>query len=145
MDRRTGRTLLTKSSNGAGANFVPIRGPELRSKWVGESEEAVRETFQTARAVAPSIVLFDELDGLATSRSNARGGAGSDRIVNQLLTELDGLRALEDVPVIGATNRPEMLDRAFLRPGRLDRLIRVGAPTVEDRRQILRVHTRGTP
>lgn len=142
----TGKTLLAKVvANETDANFIPIRGPELLSKWVGESEQAIRDTFQQARKVTPSIVFFDELDSLATSRAQGRGGASSDRVVNQLLTELDGLQPMEEVVVIGATNRPDRLDAALLRTGRFGRLIKVDAPTFEDREQILKVHTEETP
>lgn len=142
----TGKTLLAKVvANETEANFIPIHGPELLSKWVGESEQAIRDTFQKAREVTPSIVFFDELDSLATSRSHGQGEASSDRVVNQLLTELDGLQPMENVQVIGATNRPDMLDAALLRPGRFDRLIQLDAPGVEEREQILSVHTETTP
>lgn len=142
----TGKTLLAKIvANETDANFVPVRGPELLSKWVGESEQAIRDIFQKARNVTPTIVFFDELDSLATSRTHGPGGASSDRVVNQLLTELDGLQPLEDVFVIGATNRPDMLDAALLRSGRFDRLIEVDAPAFEDREQILKVHAEETP
>lgn len=143
----TGKTLLAKVvANETGTNFIPVRGPELLSKWVGGSEQAIRDTFQKARKVSPSIVFFDELDSLATSRAQHRGGGGSEnRVVNQLLTELDGLQPMEDVVVIGATNRPDMLDAALLRTGRFDRLLEVGAPAFEDREQILRVHTEEMP
>ncbi|WP_232688968.1 CDC48 family AAA ATPase [Halobacterium zhouii] len=142
----TGKTLLAKVvANETDANFIPVRGPELLSKWVGESEEAIREVFQKARNVSPSIVFFDELDSLATSRAQGPDGGSSDRVVNQLLTELDGLQSMEDVVVIGATNRPDMLDAALLRTGRFGRLIKVEEPTFEDREQILKVHTEETP
>jgi transitional endoplasmic reticulum ATPase len=126
-------------------NFIPVRGPELLSKWVGESEEAITGVFQQARKVPPSIVFFDEFDSLATSRAQGSAGGCSDRVVNQLLTELDGLQPMEDVVVIGATNRPDMLDAALLRTGRFGRLIKVEEPTFEDREQILKVHTEETP
>ncbi len=144
----TGKTLLARAVAGESeANFINIRGPELLSKWVGESEKAVRETFRKARQVSPSIIFFDELDALAP----ARGGAGEDgsrvseRVVNQILTELDGLVELEGVVVIGASNRPDIIDPALLRPGRFDRLVFVGAPSKEGRVGILKIHTRNMP
>jgi transitional endoplasmic reticulum ATPase len=142
----TGKTLLAEVvANETDTNFIPVRGPELLSKWVGESERTIRDTFQKARQTAPSIVFFDELDSLATSRSQSQTGTSDDRVVNQLLTELDGIQPIEQVVVIGATNRPDMLDSALLRTGRFDRLIEVGSPDVEDREQILKVHTEETP
>lgn len=142
----TGKTLLAKVvANETDTNFIPVQGPELLSKWVGESEQAIRDTFQKARTVAPSIVFFDELDSLATSRSQGQGGTSGDRVVNQLLTELDGIESMEDVVVIGATNRPDMLDSALLRTGRFDRLIELGPPEFKDREQILKIHTEETP
>jgi transitional endoplasmic reticulum ATPase len=143
----TGKTLLAKVvANEASSNFISIKGPELLDKYVGESEKGVREVFEKARANAPTVVFFDEIDALAAERGGSDADAGvGERVVSQLLTELDGLEDLEDVVVIATTNRPDLLDDALLRPGRFDRHIRVGAPDTEARRQIFAVHTRGRP
>ncbi|MFC4451120.1 CDC48 family AAA ATPase [Halorussus aquaticus] len=142
----TGKTLIAKVvANEVDANFIPVRGPEMLSKWTGESEAAIRDIFRKARETAPAVVFFDELDSLAAGRSQESGGESSDRLVNQLLTELDGIQPLEDVMVVGATNRPDMLDEAILRTGRFDRLVNVGAPDVEGRTQIFKVQTDDTP
>jgi transitional endoplasmic reticulum ATPase len=122
-----------------------VRGPQLLSKWVGESEKAIRQTFRKARQVAPTVVFFDELDSLAPGRGGDVGSNVSERVVNQLLTEMDGLEDMEEVMVIGATNRPDMIDPALLRSGRFDRLVMVGEPDTEGREQILRIHTRDMP
>ena len=141
----TGKTLLAKAvATETRANFISIRGPELFSKWVGESEKAVRQTFQKAREMAPCIVFFDELDSLAANRY-AGGGGSSQRVVNQLLSELDGIERLDDVMVLGATNRPDMLDPALIRSGRFDRLVHVAEPDRDGREEILSIHTRGMP
>ncbi|WP_280535916.1 CDC48 family AAA ATPase [Halopenitus sp. POP-27] len=142
----TGKTLMAKAvANETNANFISVRGPQLLSKWVGESEKAIRQTFRKARQVSPTIVFFDELDSLAPSRGQEMGNNVSERVVNQLLTELDGLEEMENVMVIGATNRPDMIDTALLRSGRFDRLVMVGQPDEEGREQILRIHTADTP
>ncbi len=142
----TGKTLMAKAvANETGANFISIRGPQLLSKWVGESEKAIRQTFRKARQVAPCVIFFDELDSLAPSRSGAGESRVSERVVNQLLTELDGLEELEDVMVVAATNRPDMIDPALIRSGRFDRLVLLGAPDEEERREILKIHTRDVP
>jgi transitional endoplasmic reticulum ATPase len=142
----TGKTLMAKAvANETDANFISVRGPQLLSKWVGESEKAIRQTFRKARQVAPCIVFFDELDSLAPSRSQDVGSNVSERVVNQLLTEMDGLENMEEVMVIGATNRPDMIDPALIRSGRFDRLVMVGEPDLEGREQILRIHTDDTP
>ena len=141
----TGKTLLAKAvANESEANFISIRGPELLSKWVGESEKAVRETFRKARQVAPAIIFFDELDALTPARSSSEGGLQNVErsIVNQLLTELDGMVELEGCVVIGATNRPDIIDSALLRPGRFDRLVYVGPPSADGRASIFKIHTR---
>ncbi|HTX43741.1 MAG TPA: AAA family ATPase, partial [Methanocella sp.] len=141
----TGKTLLARAvANESEANFISIRGPELLSKWVGESEKAVRETFRKARQVAPAIIFFDELDALTPARTAGEGGLQNVErsIVNQLLTELDGLVELEGCVVIGATNRPDIIDSALMRPGRFDRLVYVGPPTAEGRLSIFKIHTR---
>ncbi|WP_332448936.1 CDC48 family AAA ATPase [Methanoculleus sp.] len=142
----TGKTLIAKAvASETGANFVPVKGPQLLSKWVGESERAVREIFKKARQVAPSIIFFDELDALAP----ARGGGGESHVIesvlNQILTEIDGLEELRGVVVMGATNRPDIVDPALLRPGRFDRLVYIGEPGREDRERILAIHTRHMP
>jgi transitional endoplasmic reticulum ATPase len=142
----TGKTLMAKAvANETGANFISVRGPQLLSKWVGESEKAIRQTFRKARQVAPCVIFFDELDSLAPSRSGGGESRVSERVVNQLLTELDGLEELEDVMVVAATNRPDMIDPALLRSGRFDRLVLLGAPDEDERREILEIHTRDVP
>jgi len=143
----TGKTLLAKAvANESESNFISVKGPELLSKWVGESEKGVREVFSKARENAPTVVFFDELDAIAGERGQRMGDSGvSERVVSQLLTELDGLEALEDVVVIATTNRPDLIDNALLRPGRLDRHIHVPVPDEEGRRAIFAVHTRDKP
>ncbi|RHY57795.1 hypothetical protein DYB38_005738 [Aphanomyces astaci] len=135
-----GKTLLAKAiANESGANFISIKGPELLDKYVGESERAVRQVFERARASSPCIVFFDELDALCPRRGMSDGGNGvSERVVNQLLTEMDGLDARKNVVVIAATNRPDIIDPAMLRPGRLDKLLYVPLPTASDRFHILK-------
>jgi len=141
----TGKTLLAKAvATESGANFIAIRGPEVLSKWVGESEKAIRQVFRRARMVAPAVVFFDEIDSIAGIRGSDPSGV-IDRIVNQLLTELDGIQPLRKVVVIAATNRPDLLDPALMRPGRFDRLIYVPPPDYNARIQIFRVHTRKMP
>ena len=142
----TGKTLMAKAvANETNANFISVRGPQLLSKWVGESEKAIRQTFRKARQVSPTVIFFDELDSLAPARSQEMGSNVSERVVNQLLTELDGLEEMGEVMVIGATNRPDMIDPALIRSGRFDRLVMVGQPNVEGREQILNIHTDDTP
>jgi len=142
----TGKTLMAKAvANETDANFISVRGPQLLSKWVGESEKAIRETFRKARQVAPCVIFFDELDAIAPNRGQEMGNNVSERVVNQLLTELDGLEDMENVMVVGATNRPDMIDPALLRSGRFDRLVMVGEPDVEGREQILKIHTDDVP
>ena len=142
----TGKTMLVKAvANESEANFISIKGPELLSKWVGESEKAVREIFRKAKQAAPCIIFLDEVDSITPVR-----GAGSDahvteRVVSQMLTEMDGLEELKEVIVIGATNRPDMVDSALLRPGRLDRLIYIQPPDKEERKKIFEVHLKGKP
>ncbi|MET1101648.1 MAG: CDC48 family AAA ATPase, partial [Pyrodictiaceae archaeon] len=139
----TGKTLLAKAAaTESGANFIAVRGPEILSKWVGESEKAIRQIFRRARQVAPTIIFFDEIDAIAPARGLRHDTSGvTDRIVNQLLTEMDGIEPLRNVVVIAATNRPDILDPALLRPGRFDRLIYVPPPDKDARLQILRIHT----
>ncbi|UXD21877.1 ATPase AAA [Ignicoccus pacificus DSM 13166] len=141
----TGKTLLAKAAaTESQANFIAVRGPEVLSKWVGESEKAIREIFRKARQAAPTIVFFDEIDSIAARRGRDVSGV-LDRIVNQLLTEMDGIEPLQRVTVIAATNRPDLLDPALLRPGRFDRLIYVPPPDKKARLEIFRVHTRRMP
>ncbi len=142
----TGKTLIAKAvATESGANFIPVRGPQLLSKWVGESERAVREVFKKARQVAPSIIFFDELDAIAPDRSLEMGTHVAESVLNQILTEMDGLMELRGVAILGATNRPDLVDPALLRPGRFDRLVYVGEPTEEDRLRIFQIHTRHMP
>ncbi|WP_411963893.1 CDC48 family AAA ATPase [Haloferax sp. YSMS24] len=143
----TGKTLLAKAvANEAESNFISIKGPELLNKFVGESEKGVREVFKKARENAPTVVFFDEIDSIATERGRDSSSSGvTERVVSQLLTELDGLEALEDVVVIATTNRPDLIDSALLRPGRLDRHVHVPVPDEDARRAILDVHTRDKP
>ncbi|MFB6100421.1 MAG: CDC48 family AAA ATPase [Candidatus Nanohalobium sp.] len=143
----TGKTLLAKAvANASDSNFIPVKGPELLNKYVGESEKAVREVFEKARENSPSIIFFDEIDAIAGERDAGSIGSESEqRVVSQLLTELDGIEELEDVVVIATTNRPDMIDQALLRPGRLDRIVEVPVPDQEAREQILRIHLEGKP
>ncbi|WP_254841235.1 CDC48 family AAA ATPase [Natronomonas marina] len=143
----TGKTLMAKAvANEAQSNFISIKGPELLNKYVGESEKGVREVFEKARSNAPTVVFFDEIDSIAGERGKRMGDSGvGERVVSQLLTELDGLEELEDVVVIATTNRPDLIDSALLRPGRLDRHVHVPVPDEEARRKILAVHTRNKP
>lgn len=143
----TGKTLIAKAvANESGANFIAIKGPQLLSKWVGESERAVREIFRKARQVAPSIIFFDEIDSLTPVR--AAEGSGSqvvENVLNQILTEMDGIEPLNDVVVLAASNRPDIIDPALLRSGRFDRLVYIAEPKPQDREAILAVHLRSTP
>jgi len=144
----TGKTLLAKAvAKESEANFIPVKGPELLSKWVGESEKAVREVFKKARQASPAIIFFDEIDSIAPRRGFAEGEGShtAERVVNQLLTEMDGLQDLNDIVIIAATNRPDILDTALLRPGRFDRIVYVPAPDKEARKEIFHVHTKGMP
>jgi len=141
----TGKTLIAKAvANEAEANFISVKGPELLSKWLGESEKAVRKIFKKARQVAPCIIFFDEIDAIAGMRGLEENRA-VERVVNQLLTEMDGLEELEGVVVIGATNRPDIIDPALLRPGRFDRLVYVRPPDKKSRLAIFKIHTRNMP
>ncbi len=142
----TGKTLLAKAvATESGANFIAVRGPEILSKWVGESEKAIREIFKKARQYAPAIIFFDEIDAIAYMRGTDVGSRVGERIVSQLLTEMDGITELHDVTVIAATNRPDILDPALLRPGRLEKLIYVPPPDEQGRIEILKIHTRTMP
>ncbi len=142
----TGKTMLAKAvANESEANFILVNGPQLLSKWVGESEKGIREVFKKARQSAPCIIFFDEVDSIAPKRGKYSGSHVTDSMVNQLLTELDGLEELKDVIVVGATNRPDILDPALLRPGRFGSMIKTQAPDKETRKKILEVHTEDTP
>ncbi|MCW4022616.1 MAG: CDC48 family AAA ATPase [archaeon] len=143
----TGKTLLAKAAaNESEANFISIKGPEVLSKWVGESEKAVREVFRKARQAAPTIIFFDELDSITPVRGSSCGSSQvTERVISQFLTELDGLEELKDVVVIGATNRIDIVDPALLRPGRFDRLLSVPVPDLEGRKAILKIHLEKKP
>jgi len=142
----TGKTLLAKAvAHESKANFISIKGPEVMSKWVGESEKAVRELFKKARQVAPTIVLLDEIDSIAPKRGAYSGSHVTESVVNQILTSMDGLESMEGVVVIGATNKPDMLDSALLRPGRFDRLLLTPAPDKKSRFEIFKIHTKEMP
>ena len=143
----TGKTLLAKAvATESEANFISVRGPEILSKWVGESEKAIREIFRKARQAAPAVVFFDEIDAIAPRRGTDISSSGvMDRLVSQLLTEMDGLLPLHNVVVIAATNRPDLLDPALLRPGRFDRFLYVPPPDKAARKQIFEIHTRKMP
>jgi transitional endoplasmic reticulum ATPase len=127
------------------AKFIAGKGPELLSKWVGESERAVREIFKKARQTSPTIVFFDEIDALVPRRGMNFGSHVTETVVNQILTEIDGVERLENVMIVGATNRPDMIDPSLLRPGRFDRLLLVPLPDREAREEILKVHTKQMP
>ncbi|RJQ18130.1 AAA family ATPase [Candidatus Woesearchaeota archaeon] len=142
----TGKTLLAKAiATESESNFIVVKGPELLSKWVGESEKAVRKVFQKARQASPTIIFFDEIDSIAPRRSSTSDNHVTERVVNQLLTELDGLEDLNDVVVVAATNRPDMVDSALLRPGRFDRIILTPVPDTKSREEIFKVHTKNMP
>ena len=141
----TGKTLIAKAvANESGANFISVSGPELASKWLGETERAIRQIFKRAKQMAPCIIFFDELDSMAPRRG--KDGSGTwERAVAQLLTAMDGVETLENVMVMGATNRPDMIDPALLRPGRFDRLVYIGKPNLETRLKILEIHSAKMP
>ena len=142
----TGKTLLAKAvATESEANFILVKGPELLSKWVGESEKAVRMIFKKARQTSPTIIFFDELDSLAPKRGAGQDNQVTERGVKQLLTEMDGLEDLFDVVIIAATNRPDIIDTALLRPGRFDRLILTPVPEEKTRIEIFKVHTKPMP
>ncbi|RLE89263.1 MAG: AAA family ATPase [Thermoprotei archaeon] len=141
-----GKTLLAKAvATESGANFIAVKGPEVLSKWVGESEKAVRAVFRKARQAAPCIVFFDEIDSIASRRGLRTDSGVTDRIVNQLLTEMDGITLMKGVMVLAATNRPDILDTALLRPGRFDKVIYIPPPDEKARYEIFKVHTRNMP
>ncbi len=143
----TGKTMLAKAvATESEANFISVKGPEFLNKWVGESEKAVRETFRKARQASPCVIFMDEIDSIAPNRGSGSCDSNvTERVVSQLLTEMDGLEALNDVVVIAATNRPDMIDPALLRPGRFDKSILVAPPDEESREAIFGIHTRGKP
>ena len=143
----TGKTLLAKAvANESEANFISIKGPELLSKWVGESEKGIREIFRKARQAAPCIIFFDEIDAIAPRRGGEFGDSHvTERVISQLLTELDGLEELKGVTVITASNRPDIIDPALLRPGRFDRLLYIPPPDMESRFEIIKIHTKNKP
>ncbi len=142
----TGKTLLAKAvATESQANFISVKGPEFLSKWVGESEKAVRETFRKARQAAPCVIFLDEIDAIAPVRGTSHDSGVTERVISQILTEMDGLEALHNVIVIAATNRPDIIDPALLRPGRFDRMVYIGPPDLEARKEILKIHTKGKP
>ncbi|MBE6485465.1 MAG: AAA family ATPase [Methanosphaera stadtmanae] len=142
----TGKTLLAKAvANESDANFISVKGPELLSKWVGDSEKGIREVFRKARQTAPTVIFFDEIDAIASTRGDSLDSGVTQRVVNQLLTEMDGMEELHDISVIAATNRPDIIDPALLRPGRFDRHVEVGLPDVKSREAIFKVHTKDMP
>ena len=143
----TGKTMIAKAVAATSeANFISVKGPELISKWVGESEKAIRETFRKARQASPCVIFFDELDAVAPRRGGSEGDSHvTERVISQMLTELDGLEDLKGVVVIGASNRPDIIDEALLRPGRFDRILEVPVPDKESRREILKIHTSKKP
>lgn len=141
------KTLIAKAlATESKVNFLSIKGPELFSMWVGESERAVREVFRKARQVAPSIIFFDEIDAIGGERSSEGSGTSvKERVLTQLLTELDGVNVLKDVTIVAATNRPDMIDKALLRPGRIDRIVYVRLPDAESRREIFKIKLKKMP
>ena len=137
----TGKTLLVRAlATESNVNFISIKGPELLSKWVGESERAVREVFRKARAAAPALIFFDEIDSVIPARGSGSDSMVTERVVSQFLTEMDGLVELKDVVIIAATNRPDLIDSSMLRPGRFDRLIYIPMPDKDARKRILEIH-----
>lgn len=142
----TGKTMLAKAvATESEANFISVKGPEFLNKWVGESEKAVRETFRKARQASPCVIFMDEIDSIVPVRGTGGDSNVTERVVSQMLTEMDGLEPMNDVVVIAATNRPDMIDPALLRPGRFDKSIYVGPPDKASRKAIFGIHTRGKP
>ena len=142
----TGKTLLAKAvATESEANFISVKGPEFLNKWVGESEKAVRETFRKARQASPCVIFMDEIDSIAPERGTGGDSNVTERVISQMLTEMDGLEGLNDVVVIAATNRPDIMDPALLRPGRFDKSIYIAPPDEESRMSIFGIHTRGRP
>jgi transitional endoplasmic reticulum ATPase len=142
----TGKTLLAKAvATESEANFVSVRGPELLSKWVGESERGIREIFRRARQASPCVIFFDEIDSIAPIRGAGGETAVTERVVSQLLTELDGMENMRGVVVLAATNRADMIDTALLRPGRFDKIIQIPLPDKESRKSILAINAKEIP
>jgi len=142
----TGKTLIAKAlAHESEVNFISVKGPEFLSKWVGESEKAVRETFRKARSAAPCIIFFDEVDAIAGIRGRSAGSQVTEQVVSQLLTEMDGLEGLKDVILVAATNRPDMLDPALLRAGRFGRHVEIPVPDLEARKEIFKIHLQNKP
>ncbi|WII08130.1 CDC48 family AAA ATPase [Methanomassiliicoccales archaeon LGM-RCC1] len=142
----TGKTMLAKAvATESEANFISVKGPEFLNKWVGESEKAVRETFRKARQASPCVIFMDEIDSIAPERGTGGDSNVTERVISQMLTEMDGLEGLNDVVVIAATNRPDIMDPALLRPGRFDKSIYIAPPDLESRKSIFGIHTRGRP
>jgi transitional endoplasmic reticulum ATPase len=142
----TGKTLMAKAvATESEANFVSVRGPELLSKWVGESERGIREIFKRARQSAPCVIFFDEIDSIAPIRGAGGETAVTERVVSQLLTELDGMENMHGVIVLAATNRADMIDPALLRPGRFDKIISIPLPDKEGRKMVLKIHSKDIP
>ncbi|NVM17679.1 MAG: CDC48 family AAA ATPase [Candidatus Lokiarchaeota archaeon] len=142
----TGKTLLAKAlAHESEVNFISVKGPEFLSKWVGESEKAVRETFRKARSAAPCIIFFDEIDAIAGMRGRSASSEVTDQVISQLLTEMDGLEDLKDVILLAATNRPDMLDPALLRSGRFGRHVEISMPDIETRKEIFKIHLKNKP
>jgi len=142
----TGKTLLAKAvATESEANFIQVKGPSLLSMWVGESEKGIRKIFERARQVSPCVIFFDEIDSIAARRGIDAGSRVTERVLNQMLAEMDGLEELNDIVVIGATNRPDMLDSAILRPGRFDRIILIPVPNRKSREAIFKIHTNNMP
>jgi transitional endoplasmic reticulum ATPase len=142
-----GKTLLARAvATESEANFISVKGPEVLSKWVGESEKAIREVFRKARTAAPAIIFFDEIDAIAPIRGRSGGDSHvTERVISQLLTEMDGLESMKDIVVIAATNRPDLIDRALIRTGRFDRFVYVGAPDSDSRKEIFDIYTEDMP
>ncbi len=142
----TGKTLLVRAlATESNVNFISVKGPELLSKWVGESERAVREIFRKARQAAPALVFFDEIDSIVPARGSGSDSHVTERVVSQFLTEMDGLMELKDVVIVAATNRPDLLDSSLLRPGRFDRLVYIPMPDKEARQKILEIYLSKMP
>lgn len=140
----TGKTLIARAvASESGINFISVNGPEIASKWLGESEKAIRQIFKRAKQMAPCIIFFDEMDSIAPRRG--RSDSSWEKVVNQLLTSMDGVESLKNVMIMAATNRPDMIDPALLRPGRFDKLIYIGLPDLESRLRILEVHSKDMP
>lgn len=142
----TGKTMLAKAvATESEANFIAVKGPEFLNKWVGESEKAVRETFRKARQASPCVIFMDEIDSIAPERGTGGDNNVTERVISQLLTEMDGLESLNDVVIIAATNRPDIMDQALLRPGRFDKSIFIGPPDHDSRVSIFKIHTAEKP